>query len=327
MGPPNSFSSLTWGQIQDQLNANGGDAFSMSRDVLSGAASMSDYNNPRVKGVRKSADRTENGMNILKTPIAIITDVTGSGMTTPQIVRDDIPQLMGLLKIRQDIFPDILFMALGDIVCDSYPAQMGQFESGADEISYALSQLILEGGGGGNQYESYTEALYALGYKTNIDSVKRGVKGTAVIIGDELPRPIAKMNDLNKYWLSNEERVNRDYTLTEIMEKVRENWNIYFVICATASYWDDKTVEKKWREVVGNENFIRLIKPEDISELVASLVLVNNGVEVNTIVNQLVAIGEVSSVNDIRNALVTVANSGVNNPIVSTQHSNRLSRF
>jgi hypothetical protein len=326
MGVPNIYSSRTWDNIQSALKSRNIDPFSMSRQVLSGATSIDDYINPRIKGVRRCADVPDKGIE--KTPIAVCIDLTGSGRTTPCVVRDDLPQLMGLLQIKKDIFPDILFSGFGDIECDSYPAQMPQFESDAEQISRALSCLVLEGGGGGNMYESYTEMLYALGYKTQLDSVKRGIKGTAVIIGDELPRPVARMRDLNSHWLSDEERVTRDFTLSEIVAKVRENWNIYYVICRTTSYWDDPTVEKAWRDTLGYENFIRLENPEDISELIASLVLMNNGVSVNSITSKLVEMGEGRASQDIGKALVAISNNGGNNPIVSQPNRpTRLSRF
>ena len=45
---------------------------------------------------------------------------------------------------------------------------MGQFESG-NEIEDDLSRIFLEGGGGGQQTESYELALYFLARKTKTD--------------------------------------------------------------------------------------------------------------------------------------------------------------
>ena len=97
-------------------------------------------------------------------------------------------QLMGLLLRKGYLaHPQILIGGIGDATCDRAPLQIGQFESGI-EIDQDLAKLWLEGGGGGQQTESYELAMYFMARKTAIDCYEnRGQRGYLFLIGDEMP--------------------------------------------------------------------------------------------------------------------------------------------
>ena len=111
-------------------------------------------NNTNVKpemlcaGVRESRDSAEHPHT---TPIIIALDVTGSMYDTPEhMIKEQFPKLMEKLEQLGVQDPQLLFMAIGDHECDSYPIQTGQFESDTNKILDSLQSFYLEGGGGPN---------------------------------------------------------------------------------------------------------------------------------------------------------------------------------
>ena len=67
---------------------------------------------------------------------------------------------LALLEQCKVADPQVLFMAVGDADCDRAPLQVGQFETTAELMDKWLTMSYLEGGGGGNSYESYDLAFY-----------------------------------------------------------------------------------------------------------------------------------------------------------------------
>lgn len=98
--------------------------------------------------IRESRD-SDNHPNSL--PIIIALDLTGSmGRIPHDLVKDGLPKIMG--GIIQNGIPDpqVLFLGVGDHECDKAPLQVGQFESGDEELDLWLTRTYIEGGGGGN---------------------------------------------------------------------------------------------------------------------------------------------------------------------------------
>ena len=102
-------------------------------------------------------------------------------------IHADLPHLHELLLGHHYISdPQILFAAVGDATCDQVPLQVGQFESD-NRMDQNLENMILEGGGGGQKYESYELMFYMAARHTAIDCFeKRGRKGYLFMIGDEM---------------------------------------------------------------------------------------------------------------------------------------------
>lgn len=120
-------------------------------------------------------------------PIIIGLDLTGSmGHIPHQMVKDGLPDMVGTLVQKGVKSPAILFLGIGDHECDTAPLQVGQFESGDEELDLWLTRTWIEGRGGGNAGESYHLAWYFAANHTITDSYdKRGEKGFLFTIGDE----------------------------------------------------------------------------------------------------------------------------------------------
>ncbi|MDO4543177.1 MAG: hypothetical protein Q4C01_01380 [Clostridia bacterium] len=119
-----------------------------------------------------------------KTPIVILLDVTGSNIAFARIVYDKMPMLYGQIEQQgylEDF--DISVCAVGDAYCDRYPLQVADFAKGA-AIDDWLSQLVLEGGGGGQFCESYELAAYYMYRNTRF---RADAKPILFYIADEAP--------------------------------------------------------------------------------------------------------------------------------------------
>lgn len=120
-------------------------------------------------------------------PIILGLDVTGSMGSIPRyMVNEGLPKMVAQLMEKGIGDPAVLFLAIGDSKNDKYPLQVGQFESGDEELDMWLTRTYLEGGGGGNGGESYLWAWYYAARHCQTDAWdKRKQKGFLITFGDE----------------------------------------------------------------------------------------------------------------------------------------------
>lgn len=155
-----------------------------SRHEIFRAAGMKDAFDPAQIARRESCDSPDNPES---TPVIIGVDVTGSmgALAEELIVKGLNTTFTELLDRRPISDPHVMAMAIGDAECDRAPLQVTQFEADI-RIAEQLTQLWLEGGGGGNRGESYSLAHAFAGLKTVHDAFgKRGRKGFLFTVGDE----------------------------------------------------------------------------------------------------------------------------------------------
>jgi hypothetical protein len=201
--------------------------------------------------------------------VAVLFDVTGSMRFVPRILQKHLCQLMGLL-VRKNYLadPQILIGGIGDATCDRAPLQIGQFESGI-EIDDDLAKLWLEGGGGGQQTESYELTMYFLARKTAIDCFeKRGQRGYLFLIGDEMPYPYLKRKEVRAII---GDHLQADIPVESLIGELQAKYDTYFILPNLTSYYNDPNIHGRWVEILG-QNVIRLEDPEGISELIASTI-------------------------------------------------------
>lgn len=206
--------------------------------------------------------------------VAVLLDVTGSMSQVPEIVQQKLVALMGLLLTKSYLSdPAILIGAIGDATSDRVPLQLGQFESGI-EIENDLTNLFLEGNGGGQKSESYELGLYFLTRKTALDCLeKRGKKGYAFIIGDEMAYTTVRRTFVKQYF---GDTLEADIPLETIIAEVQEKYDLYFIMPNLTNHYNDAQVTEFWKSRLG-QNFIKLDDPNGISELLATLVGAGEG--------------------------------------------------
>lgn len=202
----------------------------------------------------------------LSNAIAVLFDETGSMGGIPLVFQQKLGELMHILLTRgyiQD--PQILFGAFGDATCDHIALQVGQFESGV-EMDENLRNIILEGGGGGTNHESYELALYFLARHTSIDCwEKRGRKGYAFLIGDE--KAYAAVNRLHVERLI-DDGLEADIPLRQILAEVQRRYHLFFIFPRNASHGADTSIQAFWQDLLG-QMVIFLDDENAISETIA----------------------------------------------------------
>jgi hypothetical protein len=161
--------------------------------------------------------------------------------------------------------PQIMFGAVGDATCDRAPLQVGQFESGI-EMEDDLGRFFLEGGGGGQNTESYELAAYFLARHTAIDCFgKRGEKGYAFIIGDEKYYPAVKPREVETII---GDALEAPIPTRQIFAELQKKYEVFCLIPSGASNGGNADIRRAWQEILG-QNVLTLDNPDAVCETIA----------------------------------------------------------
>lgn len=301
------WSDDTYAQRTTQRKATGQSAFAYSQAQASapkGSQRAHKSMDPFGIATRECRD---SDAHLESRAIAIGLDVTGSMEAVPKTMQTELCKLMALLT-KDGCVKDaaILMAGIGDAHCDSVPMQIGQFESGI-EIENDLTNLYLEGGGGGQRKEDYELFLFFLARMTSIDCwEKRQKKGFAFIIGDEMPYPNVDRRFVHAVF---GKTIEADIPLQTILDEARERWEIFYIMPNMTSYYNDKDVCDSLRKLFG-ENYLRLDKPEGVCDLIVSTIALLECGDLNAATSALKAAGtDLAVIGAVENALADVAKS------------------
>lgn len=228
--------------------------------------------NPYGLKVRESRDSDEHPNSL---PIIISLDVTGSMGSIPHfLVKEGLPSMMADIMDSGVKDPQVLFLGIGDHQCDDAPIQVGQFESSDELMDKWLTTVFLEGGGGGNEGESYLLAWYLAAKHTSIDSIdKRGKRGYLFTIGDEPTLNGISKNSLKDIFGPGEYS---DYTAAELIELASKQYNLYHLHIAETYAGGIKKTFDGWRELLGN-NVIKVLDKRLVSGVIAEILSLREG--------------------------------------------------
>jgi hypothetical protein len=201
--------------------------------------------NPKGVRARESRDSADHPRSL---PIVFALDVTGSmGQIPEALARHELPHFMKLLTDTGVADPQLLFMAVGDATCDAAPLQVGQFESTAELMDQWLTWSFLEGGGGGQNKESYELAMYFLAEHTDADAwVKRKQRGYMIMTGDELPYPAVSRHQVEALI---GDAVDEDIPTEAVVAALQEKFEPFFLIPDLARR---ERCERRWRDLLGD---------------------------------------------------------------------------
>ena len=273
-------------------DADGTDLFTHSADIRSGrtSAKVHEKLDPAKKNkvgklIRESFDSDEHPDSL---PISIFFDVTGSMAGVPRQFVRKLGELMKLLVKKGYVKdPHLMFGAVGDATCDRVPLQVGQYESG-NEMDDALSLIHLEGGGGRQQTESYELAMYYIAEHTDLDSLKkRGKKGYLFLMGDETPYENVKAHEVLEHI---GDSLQEDIPTATILKKLRKKFEVFWIIPGGTNNYEDEHVNTYLNKMFG-QNLLKLPNPDDVCELIASTIGLNEGYDLNDIKSDLIDVG------------------------------------
>lgn len=220
--------------------------------------------NPNGVTFREARDSEANPNSY---PIILGLDVTGSmGHIPHELVKEGLPKLMGGIIDGGVPDPALLFLGIGDHECDSYPLQVGQFESGDEELDMWLTRTYIESGGGGNAGESYLLAWYFAAFHTRTDAFeKRGQKGLLFTIGDEPNLKILPASAIKEIMGNGEQT----YSDLELLAEAKKRYEVYHISVLHSGR--AQTAEIGWKEVLG-ENCISVEDYKTIPDVIKNIV-------------------------------------------------------
>jgi hypothetical protein len=223
--------------------------------------------NPYGVKIRESRDSDEHPESLA---IIIALDVTGSMGSVPHhLVKEGLPMIMEKIIESGIKDPQVLFLAIGDHECDDSPLQVGQFESSDELLDKWLTTVYLEGGGGGNEGESYHLAWYFAANHTSIDCFeKRGKKGFLFTIGDE---PVLK--EIPKVTLKGimGDGQYENYTAAQLLDKVRETYEVFHIHIGETGAGSRIRTVNDWKQVM-SDNLIIAKSHKMVSEIIPEIV-------------------------------------------------------
>lgn len=261
-----SWSRSFWDTVNAAHAAAGTDPFAHTAAIHSGRARAATHKALDPKGVlmREARDSAEHPNS---TPIAVLFDVTGSMGDIPVKLQEKLSGLLTLLVKKSYVEdPQIMFGGIGDAECDSAPLQIGQFESD-NRMDECLTNIFLEGGGGGQKAESYDLGMYFMARHTSLDAVeKRGRKGYLFMIGDELCRPT-----VNRHYVQNliGDKLEADVPIATIVEELKQKFEVYYIIpLAGSGHGRDPEIYREWSKLLGKDRVMRVEGIENVCEVI-----------------------------------------------------------
>jgi hypothetical protein len=232
--------------------------------------------------------------------IAVFLDVTGSmGQIPEMLIRHKLGSLMDTLLAHGVEDPQVMFSAIGDHHTDRAPLHIGQFEAGTDELNDCLSKVYIEGGGGGQNMESYLLAWLVGGRHTSIDCFeKRGRKGFLFTIGDEKSWDSVaadRLKDLMGYAQTD------PITDAQVLAQAQRMYHVFHIHINETGYKDNPDVIGYWKKLLGERALI-LDNHMAVAELIASTVAVINGANLDKVAAEF----DAATANSVKNALMKV---------------------
>lgn len=270
-----------------------------TKDIYSKISLDEDLDPTKFK-MRESTDGDDNPNS---TPLIVGLDVTGS----MHAVLDEMAR-KGLKTICEEVYnrkpitdPHICVLGIGDVECDRGPFQATQFEADI-RIFEHLEKIWLEGGGGGNDHESYILAWYFAKFRTKCDSfAKRGNKGYIFTIGDEEITPLIHSSQFEQFMGDAQMPA---YAAQELFDLVFPEWNVFHIIVKEGSHarrnYDQ--VYKSWIDVLGEQRVIPMDDHQHVGEIIVSTLEVASG----KTLEEVTATWDGSTAISVGNALLTV---------------------
>lgn len=246
-----------------------------SREDVFGARRLDPAFDPALIHSRESRDGEDNPRS---TPIILASDVTGSmGFIAHSLMSHGLNTLATQIYERRPVSdPHVMVMAVGDARTDAAPLQVTQFEADI-RLADQVRRLWLEGGGGGNDGESYSAAHAFAGLRTDVDSIRlRGKKGYLFTIGDEPIHDGLRRNELERIF---GQRFERGLSARECLSLAERSYEVFHVVIMEGYAGTGlSTVLRSWERLLPGRILI-LQDHRRLAETVVSAIQVAEGAD------------------------------------------------
>lgn len=217
--------------------------------------------------VMREARDSEEHPNSL--PVIIGLDVTGSmGSASAKCAQKLSDIMTEINKKTKDV--QFMFMGIGDVECDRAPIQLTQFESDV-RIAEQMEKIYFEGGGGGNNYESYTAAWYMGSRHCDLDCWKKGQKGIIITLGDEPLNPILQDRGTARVTGDN---LQSDVKTAELYDETAEKYDIYHLSVddSSSSYNYRKNIIDKSFEQILPDGHYKVVTLDQLANVITAII-------------------------------------------------------
>lgn len=216
-------------------------------------------------------------------PVIIVIDETGSMGDWPATIKSKLPYLDNEMREYLGEDAEICFMAIGDAHNnEKYALQVRPFAKGT-EMASRLEELIFEGQGGSQTYETYElAALYAL-YKVNIPNA---VKPIIIFLGDEQFYDVVDREHARNLVGVNLEKV---LTAEALFKALKDKYAVYHIRKPYGCYYDsdagsnnrtneiDARVTAAWTRVLGEDHIAPLPKADRVVDVIFGIFAKESG--------------------------------------------------
>ena len=206
-----------------------------------------------------------------QSPIVYAFDVTGSMDNLPKIIYDKMPLMAGQIAecgyLRD---PQVSLAAVGDIVCDDAPLQIGDFTK-MRKLDDWLKRMWLEKGGGGQAVESYEYAAY---FYARFCELPKAKTPFFLFTGDEGFRETLYASDLTRHFGGKHKDVETKDIFDELKRKFMDN-----VILLHRPYRDSDDVDivRQWSGVLGKDHIVVLKSDQAVADVTLGIFAIVSG--------------------------------------------------
>jgi hypothetical protein len=144
--------------------------------------------------------------------------------------------------------------------------QVGQFESGDEELDMWLTRTYIESGGGGNAGESYLLAWYFAAFHTRTDAFeKRNQKGLLFTVGDEPCLKTLPASAIREIMGTGQQT----FKHTELLEEAQKKYEVFHISVLHSE--QAVNADKGWKDLLG-QNCLSIEDYRDVPKVIKEVV-------------------------------------------------------
>lgn len=211
-----------------------------------------------------------------RAPVVIAIDVTGSMGQWPITIFSKLPYLEHEMKEYLGEDAEISFCAIGDVYSDKYALQVQNFVKGSG-LSKSLTELVIEGGGGGTAHESYDMGAY---YYARHCEMPNAEKPIFIFIGDEGLYDTISPDAAKKYCGDTDLK---SLTTHKIIGELKRKFSVY---CIRKPYGEaignamapaDARIQEQWEKLLGADKIAHLPDPNRVVDVIFGILAKETG--------------------------------------------------